>query len=219
MESSRNMLNSLEAASQISVGAGHTKMHVAKKPNKPNKTNKTRIQDLMNKIKRVPPRKQQAQSPNAVRRQAARALAARETREQKTRAQSSFVDDIADSLQGLRVNARKTVVTAPQKAQESIEDAINKLANRFQSAVGLKKQYKKNSAQIKMSSLKPKTNKNIIKKTVKMELEPTKRNPARSTRRNPERLTSSQLVKSTRASKAKKAKKPSPIPLQRRSSV
>lgn len=207
MESSQKMLNSLKGFSNFSVGAGHSTKIKTKK----------RIQRLMHKINKVPAHKQHALSPNTQRLHTAKSHAARESRERRAKTQASVFDDISQSLQKLRVDARKAIVSVPEKTSENIEDAINRLSNRFQNVVGLKKQYKKNSAQIKQNSTKPKSSKKPIRKTVRMEVEPTKRNPPRN-RKNPDRLTSSVLraPRTTRASKAAKKRSASP---QRRNSV
>jgi len=210
MESSQKMLNSLQEFSDFSVGAGHTRRSDL------SKQRKRRIQNSMYKINKVPAHKQQALSPNAQRLHAAKTHAARESRERRATAHANAFDDISQSLQKLRVDARKAIASVPTRGKENIDDVINMLSSRFNKAVGLKKQYKRNSAQIKKNSIK--SNKTSIKKSVKpvkMEVEPTKRNPAR-TRKNPDRLKSSHLVKPARTRKTAKKSSPSP---QRRNSV
>jgi hypothetical protein len=211
MESSQKMLNSLKGFSDFSVGAGNTRRGDLLKKKK------RRIQTLMFKINKAPAHKQQALSPNAQRLHNAKTHAARESRERRATAHANAFDDISQSLQKLRVDARKAIASVPTRGKENIDDVIDMLSTRFNKTVGLKKQYKRNSAQIKQNSIK--SNKNSIKKSVKsvkMELEPTKRNPAR-TRKNPDRLKSSQLVKPARTRKT--AKKSSPSSPQRRNSV
>lgn len=207
MESSQKMLNSLKGFSDFSVGAGHTKRGDLLKQKK------RRIQTLMFKINKAPVHKQQALSPNAQRLHNAKTHTARESRKRRATAHANAFDDISQSLQKLRVDARKAIASVPTRGKENIDDVIDMLSTRFNKAVGLKKQYKRNSAQIKQNSIK--SNKNSIKKSVKMELEPTRRNPAR-TRKNPDRLKSSHLVKPARTRKTAKKLSPSP---QRRNSV